>query len=296
MEVAALLPPDAPPVLNAAGMIKSPDAALEALRTAVGAVLMGSFTLLERLGNEGQTYYGDQRGSLNSIGLASPSASEWPKYISDVRLVAADVGKLVWTSVAGFSAPECLLLADIALEAGSDVVEINLGCPNVWSDGKQKPILSFDAEAVSLICQGIADRATSDHPIGIKLSPLLDGALALQIQDILARTPPSFVTAINTIPNCFALVDDRPAISGHLGLAGMAGPAVKWLALGQVLQHKQALPTIPIVGVGGITSGKDVLDMMSPLVGASLCQIGTAFYDRGPRVFEEILQEMLALS
>jgi dihydroorotate dehydrogenase (fumarate) len=284
--------------MNAAGTVKTVDQATEALRSAAGAVMLGSFTLHERSGNDGQTYHYAGDLTLNSAGLPSPGVEVWSRIVRDVAERATDLGKLVWVSVAGFSAKECLDLIDVAVTSGADVVEANLGCPNVWSDGAQKPILSYDLESVEEILSGLTARPTEATRIGMKLSPILDGRLLSALHSLIRNSSCiSFITAINTIPNCFAFTEaGGPAISYGSGLAGMGGPATKSIALGQILQHRAGLADLPLVAVGGITRGVDVRHFLDASVGATLCQTASAYYERGPACIGEILQDFVALA
>jgi dihydroorotate dehydrogenase (fumarate) len=78
------------------------------------------------------------------------------------------------------------------------------------------------------------------------------------------------------------------------GLAGVAGSALKPISLGQVQQFRTLLPeSFDIIGVGGISTGRDVLDYLR--AGADSVQVGTHYFQNGPRVFSEILQEFVDL-
>lgn len=276
--------------MNAAGTVKTVEQVRQLVSAPISGVIAGSFTLEERSGNNGRTFYSGAAGALNSIGLPGPDATVWMGWVSEMAAMLHDAGKQLWVSVAGFNPSEYRILTETALLAGADAVELNLGCPNVWEQGEQKPIVSYSAAQTRAVLEAVKQFA--DERIGAKLSPILDPVLMAAIDLELLRADVAFVTAINTIPNCFAFDDDQSsAITFASGLAGMSGPATKWIGLGQVKAHKQFLAGIPVVGVGGISRGEDLVQYLDRTVGATACQVGTAFLTRGPRVFVEILAE-----
>lgn len=287
---------DAPPIMNAAGTVKTVSDVELLCRTPVPAVVVGSYTMHDRAGNEGRTYFGGPSATLNSMGLPGPSLAVWTSWVREMVPILHRNQKELWVSVAGFSPMEYRVLTEAAFEAGADAVEANLGCPNIWAGGEQKPIPSYSAE----LCAEVVAELTpiiAEQRVGVKLSPILDSVLLEAIDGILRRSRVAFVTAINTVPNCFAFDSDgRQAVTFGKGLAGMSGPAVKWLGLGQVMAHREQLPETPIIGVGGISSGRDLAEYLSQPIGAQACQVGTAFWERGPRCIVEILQEYALLS
>ena len=132
--------------------------------------------------------------------------------------------------------------------------------------------------------------------LSVKLSPIPDPVLLKKIAVLINESEIiCAVTTSNTLPNVFAYADDgRPAIQSVTELGGMGGSALKPIALGQVKQLRELLRDgIDIIGVGGIKTGKDVLDYLN--AGASAVQIGTACFDRGPQIFGDVLTELAAL-
>lgn len=275
------------PLSNAAGTAKTVDQARELVAAHVPRVMMGSYTREARPGNEGTTYYESPVAALNSLGLPSPDVSTWSGWVSEVVQIARGTGSEVWVSVAGFSTDEFAPLVVAALEAGADAVEVNLGCPNIWEGSHQKRIFSYSAPLVEDVLGAVSSVAPMDR-VGVKLSPIFDTELMSEVDDVLLRHDVAFATTMNTLPNCMALGSEGvPVITPGGGLAGMSGPAIKWVALGQVAMHRSLMPTVPIIGVGGVTQGQDVHDMLT--AGADSCQVATSVWKRGPRAFHEIL-------
>jgi dihydroorotate dehydrogenase (fumarate) len=209
--------------------------------------------------------------------------------------MAHAAGKPFIVNIAGFSVDDYAELASIAKEGGADVLEVNFGCPNIWSQtGEQKRIFSFDPETMSEILD-VLHSIWEKESITVKLSPYSDPVLLKDIAAMLAsHSSVMAVTTTNTFPNAFAYNDaGRPAIS--LGLAGLSGPVMKAVGLGQVVQFRAALPErISIIGVGGISSGKDMLDYLK--AGATAVEITTALINQGPNVFSRILSEYIEIA
>jgi dihydroorotate dehydrogenase (fumarate) len=178
--------------------------------------------------------------------------------------------------------------------AGVDLIEVNLGCPNVWEGSKQKQIASFNPDLVGKILSWIEQEVGRNALVAVKISPFSDPSALAELADRLTWHPVvKVVTTTNTFPNAFAFAGKdraRPLIS--VGLAGLAGPAMKPIGLGQVKQLRALLPEhIQIMGVGGIVTGDDVHDYLA--AGATCTQIATTFLQQGPRVFSRILEEMM---
>ncbi|WP_322778092.1 dihydroorotate dehydrogenase [Frankia sp. Cas4] len=294
------------PLMNAAGTCKSLDDVDTLARSAVAAVVVGSITEQARTGNGGNVYHTGAFFSLNALGLPNPGLEYYREHLPKMVSLAHEAGKPLMVSIAGFSAPEYARAAhDVAL-AGADVIELNLACPNVWDGGTQKRIACFDHGQTRSICvqvgqalEAVAGTRPGTYrppPFGIKISPFSDPAGLAELADLvgaLSREPsgPRFVCAVNTFPNAFALTQaNRPVID--VELAGLGGPALKPMALGQIRQLRRLLPeAVELIGVGGVTDGRDVVDFLH--AGADAVQAATAFWNRqgDAGVFGDILTD-----
>jgi dihydroorotate dehydrogenase (fumarate) len=282
------------PMGNAAGWLKRPHDITDIIRIPdgdiVSSVTLGSYTVNEREGNPGNNF----AGFINALGLPNPGIKNAAAFLPDMIKRIRDSGKKSRVSIAGFDPKEYAILAGELSALGPDEIEINLGCPNVWSDGKQKPIASFVPEIVGTIIDEVIrviDSHTSPE-LSVKLSPYSDPMLLAQVAEVISRN--SFwinsVVTMNTFPNALAFNEDtgHPAIDQKYG--GLSGKAVKHIALGQVSQLRALLPPeISIVLVGGVSDGNDVRD--AELAGAWSIQIGTKFFNEGAGVFQDIVQE-----
>jgi dihydroorotate dehydrogenase (fumarate) len=289
------------PVLNAAGTCKLLEGGdhdvYELARSATSAVMIGSITLDPREGNSGDVYSFDQALgiSLNSLGLPCRGREYYAKHLPIMIKVAHDAGKALFVSVAGFSTTQFYKLADVAFTGGADLVEVNFGCPNVWQNGQQHRIFSFDEEAIGEALRLIQKDQGKDARVAVKLSPFSDPFKLAEVARVIAEFEAvKVVTSTNTFANGFLFAEgnrSRPRIS--VNYAGFAGPAMKPIGLGQVRQLRTLLPErIQIMGVGGVTSGDDVRDYLA--VGASAVQTATAFLQSEPGLFSKILEDLTA--
>ena len=285
------------PIMNAAGTCKTVEDVAGHARSAVSAVMVGSITRQARAGNPGNVYWSSRSYSLNSLGLPNRGLAYYAEHLPAMAKLAHDAGKPLAVSIAGFDAAEYAEMAGAVAAAGADLIELNLACPNVWDGGRQKRIACFDLRQTETVCAGMARalaEAGAATPFGIKISPFSDPAALAELAELVGRLAgegggPRFVTAVNTFPNALVVDEaNRPVI--ETGLAGLSGPALKPVGLGQVCQLRRLLPeTVQIIGVGGVSSGRDVVDYLN--AGASAVQLATAFWNRGedPTVFGDIL-------
>ena len=287
------------PLMNAAGTCKTVEAVKDLAKVQdIGAILLGSVTLLPRDGNSDTTYFSTPYGSINSVGMQNFGMDAYEKHIPDMVSIAHGVDKKFGVSVAGVTGPEeFVILSERACAAGADFIELNIGCPNVRDRGSKHQILTFNLNGIQQMLTLLEKRLDRNMFVSVKISPISD---PLYIEE-LAKMIGEFelikaVTAINTFPNGHALTEAREqVITNGKGLGGIAGPALGMIGKGQVLQYSMHLPSrMQIIAAGGISTGRDVLDYETN--GAGLFQIGTAFLDKGPSVFGQILFEAMELN
>ncbi|MEK7090702.1 MAG: tRNA-dihydrouridine synthase [Patescibacteria group bacterium] len=281
------------PVMNAAGTCKLLEDVKELSRSASAAIMVGSITVEPRIGNTGDVYWAGPMFSFNSLGLPNRGAPYYGEAIPEMVSIAHGKGKPLFVSVAGFSPEEYSDLAGLAFDGGADFVELNLGCPNVWQGSIQKRIACFDPALVAEVLRRVEERVGAETKVSVKISPFSDPfALAEVAQVIGASKLPKAVTAVNTFPNAFSYNGAKPRITPGDGLAGLAGPALKPIGLGQIRQLQRLLPGhIQIIGVGGITHGQDIREYLAS--GAVATQVATAYLERQEHVFSSLLGEFL---
>lgn len=286
------------PVGNAAGWCKSV-AEVEALaKSAASFIVVGSITMEPRDGNPGNTFNGDPLFTLNSLGLPNPGIDKLEEIGPEMVRIAHAAGKPIIASVAGFFAEEFGELASRAQRSGFDGIEVNLGCPNVADGGKRKPIFSYRKVFVEDSLSAVFNYIDEGF-VSVKVSPMDPDRLD-EIASVLEdrrNFPIAAVVIQNTVPNCLDFDEmARPVINtpDGLGYAGGSGKQIFQQALGQVDQWRRRLPKeIEIWGVGGVETGEDALKMR--WAGASVVQVGTAYFIGGAKVFGDIAVQYIDL-
>lgn len=231
--------------------------------------LLGSFsfkgtTLHPRLGNPTPRIAECPQGMLNAVGLQNPGvdhviAHELPALRKIFR-------KPVMANVSGFSVAEYVEVCQrLGQEDGVGWLEVNVSCPNVHGGG-----MSFGTcpEAAAEVTRAV--RAVTQKPILIKLSPNVTDivSIARACEDAGADG----VSLINTLLGMrIDLKNRRPLLANTTG--GLSGPAVFPVAVRMVYQVSRAV-SIPVVGMGGVSSAEDVIEMM--LAGATAVEVGAA--------------------
>ena len=215
-----------------------------------------------RFGNPTPRIAECEAGLINAVGLQNPGVEavineELPK-------LRKYFSKPVMANVSGFSVEDYAYTVEkLSGEEGIGWFEVNVSCPNVHGGG-----MSFGTspEAAAEVTRAV--RAKTDKPIIIKLSPNVTDivSIARACEDAGADG----ISMINTLLGMrIDLKTKKPIIANKMG--GFSGPAIKPVALRMVYQVYDAVK-IPIVGMGGIASAEDVIEMM--LAGATAVQIG----------------------
>lgn len=288
------------PVGSAAGWCKSTQEVEKLSRSAAQFILVGSITVPHSPGNPGNTFNGE---NLNSLGLPNLGLDEIRKIGPEMVRFAHANCKPIIMSGAAKEPGEAKELATAAMEMGFDGYEDNAGCPNVVDGGKRKPIPSFDLNLMQErveVCTAVK-ACNPNFFFSVKVSPMSNPLRIINTAELLADSEIDSVVTMNTFPNALLFNEDgTPQIQtpDGTGWAGLSGPEVKAMALGQVAQWRKALDEfgaqqISVTGVGGVGSGRDVLDMQR--AGASLVQVGTAYFTGGAKVFGEIAGEFITL-
>lgn len=232
----------------------------------LGAVVVKSLSADPWPGNPGPRVHQTAAGMLNSVGLQGPGVAAWLR--DDLPPLVA-TGARVVASIWGRSVEDYARAAEALAGAPEEVVavEVNLSCPNL--DGGAH-LFAHDPEATAQVV-----RATepAGRPRWAKLSPNTDRLV--QVAAAAAEAGADAVTLVNTL---LGLIIDtetrRPMLGG--GGGGLSGPAIHPVAVRAVHDVHAALPELPIVGVGGVATANDAVELM--LAGASAVQVGTATF------------------
>ncbi len=230
----------------------------------LGSISIKGTTREPRYGNPTPRIAEAPEGMINSVGLQNPGVE------AVIREELPRLGKVfqkpVIANVSGFSVEE---YADVASRLdGEDQVgwiEVNISCPNVHGGG-----MSFGTEPAAAEAVTRAVRRVCRKPIILKLSP--NAGDITEIAKACEGAGADGVSLINTITAMrIDLKTRKPVLRNVIG--GLSGPAVFPVALRMVYQTARAV-SIPVVGIGGIRSPEDVLEMM--MAGASAVQVGAA--------------------
>src|SRR5262249_41657916 len=212
-----------------------------------------TITAEPRQGNEPIRIAETDRGLLNSIGLANPGRD---RFVTEVlpRLLELEVP--IWVSVGGFSADEYAQTCELRVAEDVAVLELNLSCPNVDQAAESA------AEIVA------ACRAATELPLYAKLS----AAVPEVVETVLAveKAGADGLSLVNTIRGLVLGPELEPVLGR--GVGGYSGPALKPIALAAVYAARGATE-LPIVGMGGIWTGRDALEFLA--VGATAVALGT---------------------
>ena len=218
----------------------------------------------ERFGNPTPRIAECNDGMLNSVGLQNPGVE---KVIShELPLLKQCFNKKVMANVSGFSVEDYAYTCE-RLNSQDQIgwFEVNISCPNVHGGG-----LAFGTSAKNAAEVTKAVKKVTDKPVFIKLSPNVTdiAEIAKACEDAGADG----LSLINTLLGMrIDLNRKKPILANKMG--GFSGPAIKPVALRMVYQVYEAVK-IPIIGMGGIESAEDVLEMM--LAGATAVQVGAA--------------------
>jgi dihydroorotate dehydrogenase (NAD+) catalytic subunit len=216
---------------------------------------------------------------LNSVGLQGPGVEAW----LEQELPALErAGATVVASIWGFTVEAYAKAAAMLADAPPTVVavEVNLSCPNVEHRRAMfahSPSATADAVEASAACR---------RPRWAKLSPNVTDVT--EIAGAALDAGAEAVTLVNTVMGLAIDPETRRARLGAGG-GGLSGPAIHPVAVRAVYDTHAAFPEAPIIGVGGVTSAEDAVELM--LAGASAVQVGTATF-ANPRASHRILRDL----
>jgi dihydroorotate dehydrogenase (NAD+) catalytic subunit len=253
----------------------------------LGAVITGSVTLEPRAGNPAPRMAETPSGLLSSPGLQGPGLDAFLR--RDLPWLLSR-GARAFVSVAGHSPREYGELSSrLSDAAGVTALEVNLGCPDASAAGRP---FALDPAAAGAVVAAVRGSARYDIPVFAKLSPEVTDIVSVARACVAAGA--DGLSMISTVPGMVIdPVSLRPALAGLWG--GLSGPAVRPVAVRCVWQVHEALPDVPLIGMGGIRTGRDALEFL--LAGASLVAVGTVlFHDPSActRIQRELEEELVA--
>jgi dihydroorotate dehydrogenase (NAD+) catalytic subunit len=224
-------------------------------------------------------------GMLNSIGLQGPGIDQFLD--DDIPWLLANNSRVI-VSISGETVEEYASLARrLRVVPGLSGIEVNISCPNVENRGL---VFACDPLASKAVVESVRRNIGGELPIIVKLSPDVTDIVAIAKEVVSAGA--DGLALINTLLGMAIDIDAmRPKLAGKTG--GLSGPAIRPVAVRAVYQVHAALPNTPILGMGGISNGRDALEFI--LAGASAVSIGTANFGNptAPIKVRDELMELL---
>lgn len=252
------------PVMSASGTFGFADCYRDFFDPAMmGAIVVKALTPLPRAGNPPPRTCETPSGMLNAIGLENPGLRE---YMARIAPALKGIGTKLIINVAGSTIEDYVEVAEaVEQDGGADALEINISCPNVKEGG-----LAFGSSAKGAAKVTEAVRRAVGMPIIMKLTPNVT-----DIAEVAKACEDEGADAISMINTLLGMSIDvkarKPYLTNETG--GLSGPAVRPVAVRMVWQTAQKV-SIPIIGMGGISSAEDALEFM--MAGASAVAVGTA--------------------
>ena len=230
----------------------------------LGGIATKGTTITKRNGNLSPRIAETPSGMINSVGLQNPGIDA---FIETELPYLMKKNTVILANIAGSTAEEYVEIAKKLDDTDVHMIELNISCPNVKQGG-----MAFGAS-----CEGAASitklvRKATSKPLAVKLSPNVTS-----IADIAKAVEAEGADAVSLINTVLGMKIDintrRPILKNNMG--GMSGPAIRPIAVRMVWQTANAVK-IPVIGMGGIASGEDAVEMM--MAGASAVQIGGAVF------------------
>lgn len=268
------------PTILASGILGTTKALLRRVaRNGAGAVTIKSISKEPREGHKNPTVITFEAGMLNAVGYSNPGVDAASREFANLQ----DVSVPVIASVIGTEKDDFVHVVEGLARTQFSAIEIPLSCPHTPGFG----LLAGQGTPEATFAITSAVRKVTKLPIFIKLSPNIPEicTIAKAAEDAGADA----ISAVNSMgPGMIINIEaQKPILSFKVG--GVTGDALRPIAIRCVYDLYKAIK-IPIIGIGGISTGRHAIEMM--MAGASAVGIGTAVYSRGIDVFKKICEEM----
>jgi len=245
----------------------------------LGAIVTKSITRYPREGNPPPRIVETPSGMLNSIGLANIGVEA---YIKEMIPLYEELATPIIMNIAGSTMAEYCEILELVESVSSNIIgyEINISCPNVKAGGME---FGVDCDLTEQLTAQL--RNCTERLLIMKLSPNVTDITSIGVAA--EQGGADALSAINTLVG-MSIDTESQKSNIHYGYGGLSGPAIKPIGLACVHKVYQAV-NIPLIGIGGIISGRDVLEYV--LAGAVAVQVGTANY-RDPGIGNSIIIEL----
>ena len=261
------------PTMLASGILGISQSIFERLyHENIGAVVTKSISVKPMKGYPNPTVIPLGGGSyLNAVGLSNPGVDAFSRELSNNKIIP------IFISLVGSSEKEFSKMVKTFDALNILGYEINLSCPHVSKMGME---VGDDPEAVNKIVKTV--RMNTNKPISVKVG--VGSIDVVELARVAVDAGADIITAINTLRAMSIDIETMmPILSNRIG--GLSGNAIKPIGIRCVYEISKKLE-IPVIGCGGVSSWKDVVEYM--IAGASAVQIGSVLGSRGPRIFNQI--------
>lgn len=247
-----------------------------------GGITTKSIWLKEHKGHPNPVVIADENIMVNAVGLPDAGIEKAKGEFEDYLQRKNGVPLIV--NIVGGKADDFIQIAEAVDKLRPQIIEVNMSCPNV-EDEHGKPFATDCPRAADLTRKL---KEITNIPLIVKLSPNVENIQ--EIASAVVEAGADGITAINTYgPGLVIDIDTaQPVLANKFG--GVSGPGIRPLAVKKVFDIHSTVD-VPIIGMGGITSGRDAIEMM--MAGATLIGIGSALYYRGEDAFKIVLDEMV---
>lgn len=264
------------PTVLASGILGYSTETLENIvKGGAGAIVTKSIGLKPRKGYANPTVVQANCGLINAMGLPNPGINEYINEFHRIKVAVPNVPLIF--SIYGYSAEEYATIAEKAIAAGADAIELNVSCPHVKDTGSE---IGQSPESLAEVVKKV--KASIRKPIFAKLSPNVMSIA--DVAEAAVEAGADGLTIMNTVKAMAIDVETAMPILGNR-VGGLSGPAIKPVALRCVYDVYERVK-VPIMGCGGIADWRDAVEFL--LAGASAVQIGTAISFKGPNVFRRV--------
>jgi len=266
------------PTLLASGIMDEDAGSMQRMSDCgAGAIVTKSIGMLPKEGYANPTILELEFGLLNAMGLPNPGIDQYSQEMKKLQKSKIPI----IGSIYGANVKEFVTLAMKMEQYGAAGVELNVSCPHAKRYGLD---VGCDTSLLQTIVSSIKKQI--HIPVLVKVSPNVVNIV--EIAQAAEKGKADAIVAINTVKGMkIDLETTRPILANKTG--GYSGKAIKPIGVRCVYDIAENI-NIPVIGVGGVTTGEDAIEYF--MAGASAVQIGSGVYYRGPEVFKEVCKEI----
>ncbi|MBU5669717.1 dihydroorotate dehydrogenase [Peptoniphilus sp. MSJ-1] len=243
----------------------------------LGGIASKGITRFPKPGNTGTRIWETPSGILNSIGLENPGVEE---FVKDKLEKMNSLGTKIFVNLGGNTVEEYVEAVEILNDYEFDAIELNISCPNVKEGGMA---FGMEVDSAANVVKKVMN--VTNKKVFVKLSP--NAGDIVSIAKAVEAEGATGISLINTVLGMAVDVDREEIVFDNV-YAGLSGPAVKPIAL-RILHQVAKEVSIPIIGMGGISNYRDVLEFL--MAGATAVEVGTYNF-MNPNAGQKIINDL----